>query len=41
MTALVFGGVSISNRLAYGSSGRGEIGPNEVLVFDVELLAVQ
>ncbi|WP_052599319.1 FKBP-type peptidyl-prolyl cis-trans isomerase [Aureispira sp. CCB-QB1] len=35
------GKLLIPSHLAYGSSGSGAIGPNEPLVFDIELLAVQ
>jgi peptidylprolyl isomerase len=31
----------IPSVLAYGASGRGDIGPNENLIFDIDLLSVQ
>ena len=31
----------IPSVLAYGAAGRGDIGPNENLIFDIDLLSVQ
>lgn len=35
------GKLLIPSHLAYGSTGSGSIGPNEPLVFDIELIAAQ
>lgn len=35
------GKLLIPSHLAYGSTGSGSIGPNEPLVFEIELIAVQ
>jgi FKBP-type peptidyl-prolyl cis-trans isomerase len=35
------GKLLIPSHLAYGSAGSGSIGPNEPLVFEIELIAVQ
>jgi FKBP-type peptidyl-prolyl cis-trans isomerase FklB len=31
----------IPSELAYGKSGRGGIGPNETLLFDIELVGIK